>query len=148
HGTADEYTTSAGNVVATLYADSTHATAFPAVTLTTAGSGKAAAFTYDLAKSIIQTRQGNPAWAAQERDGQTPIRADDMFFGGASPDWVDLNKVAIPQADEQQRFLANIIHRATLDQMPLPRLWYLPKGNKAVVIMTGDDHSSGGTAGR
>ena len=25
------------------------------------------------------------------------------------PDWVDLNKVAIPQADEQQRLLANLI---------------------------------------
>src|SRR5438874_6288233 len=31
---------------------------------------------------------------------------------------------------------------------PLPRFWYFPNGNKAVVIMTGDDHANGGTAGR
>ena len=75
--------------------------------------GQVAAFTYDLAKSVIYTRQGNPAWSGQERDGILPIRSDDLFFGAAAgdsrPDWVDLNKVAIPQADEQQRLLANII---------------------------------------
>ena len=32
--------------------------------------------------------------------------------------------------------------------MPLPRFWYLPRGDKAVVVMTGDDHGNGGTAGR
>jgi hypothetical protein len=31
---------------------------------------------------------------------------------------------------------------------PLPRFWYFPSGSKAVVIMTGDDHANGGTAGR
>src|SRR6185436_6393708 len=152
HGTADEYTTSAGNVVATLYSDSTHATAFPAVTLTTAGSGKAAAFTYDLAKSIIQTRQGNPAWASQERDGQAPIRSDDLFFGAKAgdfqADWVDLSKVQIPQADEQQRLLVNLIIQMTSGGRPLPRFWYLPRGLKAAVVMTGDDHAVQGPVAR
>ena len=32
--------------------------------------GQAAAFTYDLARSVVYTRQGNPAWAGQERDGE------------------------------------------------------------------------------
>jgi hypothetical protein len=32
--------------------------------------------------------------------------------------------------------------------MPLPRFWYLPRGNKAVIIMTGDDHGNAGTPGR
>ena len=32
--------------------------------------------------------------------------------------------------------------------MPLPRFWYFPRSEKAVVVMTGDDHASGGTAGR
>ena len=31
------------------------------------------------------------------------------------------------------------------DQMPLPRFWYFPRGEKAVVVMTGDDHGAGGT---
>ena len=35
-----------------------------------------------------------------------------------------------------------------LDRKPLPRFWYFPSGKKAVVIMTGDDHANGGTAGR
>jgi hypothetical protein len=34
------------------------------------------------------------------------------------------------------------------DRKPLPRFWYFPHGHKAVVIMTGDDHATGGTAGR
>ena len=32
--------------------------------------------------------------------------------------------------------------------MPLPRFWYFPRGEKAVVVMTGDDHGNGGTAGQ
>ena len=69
--------------IATLYANATTATSNPAVTLRTVGTsgGHAAAFAYDLATSIVYTRQGNPAWAAQERDGVSPIRSDDKFFG-------------------------------------------------------------------
>ena len=93
-----------------------------------------------------------PAWAGQERDGQPPIRSDDLFFGASAsdpqPDWVDLDKVAIPQADEQQRLLANLVLQMESTSMPLPRFWYLPRGDKAVVVMTGDDHGNGGTAGR
>ena len=92
---------------------------------------------------MIGTRQGNVAWAGQERDGQTEaIRSDDLFF----PDWLDMNRVAIPQADEQQRLLANLITQMDLDRTPLPRFWYLPRGGKAAVVLTGDDHGNGGTA--
>ena len=103
---------------------------------------------------MVYTRQGNPAWAGQYRDGQTDlIRSDDLFFGAKAgdvqPDWVDLSKVQIPQADEQQRLLANLIEQMSRDAMPLPRFWYLPNGDKAAVVMTGDDHgSTGGTAGQ
>ena len=27
----------------------------------------------------------------------------------------------------------------------MPRFWYFPRGEKAVVALTGDDHGSGGT---
>jgi len=154
HGGADQYVPAGATVVATLYSDATHVTAFPAVTLKAgvSGAGGAAAFTYDLARSIVYTRQGNPAWAGQERDGMAPIRSDDLFFGAKSgdiqPDWVDLSKVAIPQADEQQRLLANLILVMNSNRKPLPRLWYFPRGKKAVVVMTGDDHANGGTTGR
>jgi WD40 repeat protein len=153
HGVADRYTLSGATGVSTLYANAATATANPAVTLrSVTGGGQAAAFTYDLARSVVYTRQGNPAWAGQERDGQTPIRSDDLYYGAATvnpaPDWVDLNKVQIPQADEQQRLLANLILYMNQTRKPLPRFWYFPRGLKAVVIMTGDDHGNGGTAGR
>ena len=35
-----------------------------------------------------------------------------------------------------------------LDRTPLPRFWYLPRGEKAAVVMTGDDHGHGGTTGQ
>ena len=155
HGTADLYTLNGATAVATLYSSATTATPYPAVTLRTGigSGGSAAAFTFDLARSVVLTRQGNPAWESQARVGQGgPIRAGDMFYGPASfdpqPDWIDLNKVAIPQADEQQRLLANLILHLNRDRMPIPRFWYLPFGKRAAVVMTGDDHGNGGTAGR
>jgi WD40 repeat protein len=154
HGTADRYSLSGARAVATLYSDASTATSSPAVTLRDVGvsGGQAAAFTYDLARSVVYTRQGNPGWSGQERDGASPIRSDDLYFGAAAgdprPDWVDLGKVAIPQADEQQRLLTNLILAITEDRKPLPRLWFLPRGEKAAVVMTGDDHGNNGTAGR
>ncbi|HLG40162.1 MAG TPA: DUF4082 domain-containing protein, partial [Chitinophagaceae bacterium] len=147
HGAANLYTLNGATSIATLYSDANTPTGNPAITIVNAGAngGKAIAFAYDLAKSIVYTRQGNPAWAGQKRDGQAgPIRSDDLFY----PDWIDFNKVSIPQADEQQRLLANIILQSNLHRKPLPRLWYLPKGLKAAIVMTGDDHANNGTAGR
>ena len=149
HDTADLWTGGGGaTVAATLFSNASTSTGRPAVTLRTVGAGKAAAFTYDLARSVVYTRQGNPAWAGQERDGTAPIRSDDMFFGAGQSTWVDMNKVAIPQADEQQRLLADLITEMNADRMPVPRFWYLPRGEKAAVIMTGDDHGNGGTSGQ
>ena len=148
HGTADRYTLGSAFSLATLYSNAQIATINPAVTLRSVSTngGQAAAFTYDLARSIVYTRQGNPAWAGQDRDGNPPIRSDDLFYGAASydpqPDWVDFNKVAIPQADEQQRLLANLIITMNSDKNLLPRFWYFPHGYEAVVVMTGDDHGS------
>ncbi|WP_298435884.1 DUF4082 domain-containing protein [Geobacter sp.] len=154
HGTADRYALSGAASLATLYSSATTATSSPAVTLRNVGTmgGQAAAFAYDLARSAVYTRQGNPAWSGQERDGDTVIRSDDLFYGAASfdpqPDWVDLGKMAIPQADEQQRLLANLVIQMNFDKKPLPRFWYFPRNLQAVVVMTGDDHAGGGTAGR
>jgi hypothetical protein len=154
HGTADQYTLNGATAVATLYTNATSPTTYPAVTMRSVGSngGEAAAFTYDLARSVVYTRQGNPAWAGQDRDGVAPIQSDDLFYGAKTGDvqrdWVDMSKVAIPQADEQQRLLVNVIERMAQDRKPLPRLWYLPRGKKAAIVMTGDDHAAGGTAGR
>jgi len=147
HSTANLYTLNGAASIATLYATSSTVSENPAVTMREYGTngGKAVAFAYDLAKSVVYTRQGNPLWAGQKRDAQDgPIRSDDLFF----PDWIDFDKVSIPQADEQQRLLANIILLGNLHKKPLPRFWYLPRKLKAAVIMTGDDHAQGGTIGR
>jgi hypothetical protein len=152
HGTADVYALNGATAIATLYSSATTATANPAVTIRTAGTGKVAAFTYDLARSVVYTRQGNPAWSGQERDGTAPIRSDDLFFGpktgDVQPNWVDLSKVAIPQADEQQRLLINLMMYMNGAKKPLPRFWYFPKGVQAAVVMTGDDHAGGSTGPR
>ncbi|WP_405361500.1 Ig-like domain-containing protein [Kitasatospora sp. NBC_00085] len=149
HGPADLYTLSGATAVATLYSDAATATANPAVTLRTAGGGRAAAFSYDLARSVVQTRQGNIAWAGQQRDSTDGYEASEMFFGtGGQPDWNNLDKALIPIADEQQRLLANLITLVDAANKPLPRFWYFPRDVKAVVVMTGDDHGVGGTAGR
>jgi hypothetical protein len=149
HGTADRYSLGDARAVATLYSNASTATQDPAVTLRDVGTngGQAAAFTYDLARSVVYTRQGNPEWAGQNRDGAISdpgLRPNDLFY----PDWVNLNKVAIPQADEQQRLLANVIEFTNKDKKPLPRFWYFPRGEEAVVVMTGDDHANGGTDGQ
>jgi len=154
HGAADRYTTAGAQTIATLYSDASTSTANPAVTMREVGEngGHAAAFTYDLAKSVVYTRQGNPAWNEEERDGISPVRSDDLFYGAKEgdeqPDWVNLDKAEIPQADEQQRLLTNLIERMNLDRKPLPRFWFLPEDHKAAVVMTGDDHGNNGTTGR
>jgi hypothetical protein len=149
HGTADRWSAVGAATVATLYSDADTATSFPAVTLRNVGGagGQAAAFTYDLAHSVVATRQGDIGLAGVEHDGQLEAkRSDELFWPGG---FLDLNKVAIPQADEQQRLLANLITQMSLDRAPLPRFWYLPRGEKAAVVLTGDDHAiTNGTAGQ
>jgi hypothetical protein len=153
HGVAYRYAVATGTqAVATLYSDATTGTSNPAVTLRSVGKagGQAAAFTYDLATSVIRTHQGNPAWVGQSRDGLSPIRPDALFYGPAAddpePDYLNLDKVAVPQADEQQRLLVNLITLMDSDRRPLPRLWYFPNGALAVLVMAGDDHGTmGGT---
>jgi fibronectin type 3 domain-containing protein len=151
HGSADLYSLNGATSVATLYTNASTATSSPAVTMRNVGAngGHAAAFAYDLARSVVYTRQGNPAWAGQERDGVAPTRPDDMFFGAKAgdvqPDWLDTSKISVPQADEQQRLLVNMIESMA---RPVPRYWYLPRMLKAALVLTGDDHAVGGTAGR
>ncbi|MGC2322970.1 MAG: DUF4082 domain-containing protein, partial [Terriglobales bacterium] len=144
HGPADLYTLNGATSYATLYSSASTATTNPAVILNRTGSGQAAAFTYDLARSVVLTREGNPAWSGQARDSANapPIRSYNLWYGGSSPDYIDFNKIQIPQADEQQRLLANLMLQMNSGKKPLPRFWYLPKGLKAAVVMTGDDHGS------
>lgn len=150
HGVADKYVTSSDTaILATLYSNGTTATVNPAVTMRSVGTngGQAVAFTYDLARSVVYTHQGNPSWSGQDRDGNGVIRPNDLFYGNmvgdVRSDYVDLTKVAIPQADEQQRLLANIITEVNKDRQPLPKFSYFPYNKKAVIVLAADDHANG-----
>ncbi len=107
----------------------------PLVTMHRFGQGMAALWTFDLARAVALIRQGNPAWADQERDLMAGIRASDMFV-----DWINLDRIAIPQADEHQRLLSLVVEEVS--PIPLPRLWYLPANASAALIATGDAHGS------
>ncbi|WP_263358453.1 Ig-like domain-containing protein [Acidicapsa ligni] len=152
HGSADLYDLHEATPLALLYRDAKTATPYPASCMRSFGHGNVVLFSYDLARSIVYTRQGNPLWSGIDRDGIPPVRSDDLFYGASKtdqqPDWVDPAQIAIPQADEQQRLLANIITLTNAEKKPLPHFWYLPRGLKAVIVMTGDDHGKGGTVGR
>src|SRR4051812_8588676 len=69
HGAARTYALDGAREVAGLYFTSSTPSPYPAVTLRSVGrrGGQAAAFAYDLARSVVYTRQGNPAWAGDER---------------------------------------------------------------------------------
>ncbi len=109
-----------------------------AVTLAKLGTGHIASFAFDVARSIVLTRQGNPLWVDQERDGSEPLRPNDLFY----PDFISMAHAAIPAADELQRLLANLV--VSLAPLPLPRYWYLPDKRRAALIMAGDDHATDG----
>ena len=152
HGAADLYRLDSAAAVADLYRTADAPAGHPAVTLRKVGRGQAAAFAYDLARSVVYTRQGNPAWSRQPRSGGRPRRSHDLFYGPSPldprPDWVDFSRIAIPQADEQQRLLVNLLVQLSTAKRPLPRFWYLPSGHKAAVVMTGDDHGKWSPAPR
>lgn len=135
HGDADLYKLTGAVPVAWLYHDREVASSYPAVTINQYGNGLAAMWAYDLAKSIAYMRQGNPARANQDLDGLNGIRTVDLFV-----DWIDLDRISIPQADEQQRLFINLLTLLSQGKRPLPRIWYFPEDENSILIATGDSH--------
>jgi hypothetical protein len=132
HGSAQNDVPAVGTqVLATLYANATSATAYPAVVR----AGTTVTWTYDLAQSVVYTRQGNPA-NAFDPDGP-PYRVGDVYYNA-----IDLDKVGIPYADVQTRMFARAITDLLAGVMPLPRLWYFPGTNKTLVVLTADSHAN------
>jgi hypothetical protein len=146
HGEIDQHEVLPGckaeiTTVAHLYAAANMKPPSVAIAMRRLGYGTITTFSYDLARSIVYTRQGNPNWVNQERDGSEPRRPNDLFY----PDHLDRNLMAVPQADEHQRLLANLI--ITTAPIPLPRYWYFPGTRRAAIVMVGDDHATrNGTA--
>ena len=134
HATADLCRINGCTKIASLYNDAKTSTNYPAVVINNYGSGHAVAFMYNLSESIAYTRQGNPLFAGQEKDGIKGIRAMDMFVNG----WVDTSKNILNQADEQMRLLSHCIEKLASYRKPLPRFWYFPDTLNCLVTLTND----------
>jgi hypothetical protein len=131
-------------IIATLSSNRRLSGSPPALALREVGhGGHIASFSYDLATSVIYTRQGSPAAAGVERDGSAPIRPNDMFMGsGDELAHLDRSRIGIPQSDEQMRLLSNLLVELHAETSPLLRFWYLPDGKKAALVMAADDHGT------
>lgn len=137
HGTADHYYLAGAQAIAWLATDTQTKTDFPAVTIHHHEQGWAALWAFDLARSVAYTRQGNPALANVAAEEWNGIRACNMF-----KDWLDLDRITIPQADEQQRLLVNLVSLLSQEVRPLPRLWYFPGAAAGMFVATSDWHAN------
>ncbi|MCU0494819.1 MAG: hypothetical protein MUD01_24805 [Chloroflexaceae bacterium] len=131
HGMVRHVALDGAAVVATL----NQPNGLPLVTSHRYGQGHTIYWAFDLPRSVALTRQGNPFVVGQEQDGIPGLRAADLFI-----DWIDLDRIQVPQADEQQRLLVHTLNLLAADHAPLPRLWYFPNGAKALLVATGDAH--------
>lgn len=135
HGSAQLYRYAGAETIAWLCPDRDSMSLNPAMAVNHFGEGLAVLYAFDLAKCIAYMRQGNPNRINQDVDGLNGVRTVDMFM-----DWIDLERIQIPQADELQRMFINILN--FLSKRPLPRLWYFPEDKKSLLIATGDSHSN------
>jgi large repetitive protein len=134
HGIADKYSVDSGKTDAVLYFDPATKSDFPAVVSNNYGKGHSMAFLYNLPKSIVYTRQGNPLFAGIEKDGIPGLRGMDLFADG----WLDNSNSTINQADEHMALLSHSIERMSTYTRPLPRFWYFPDTLKCLVTLTND----------
>ena len=145
HGTATNFIADVGaTTLATLYSNQTTPvynslnpqSGYPAVVQ----SGRTVTWAYDLARSVLYTRQGDPGNAGVDRDGLQPIRTNDIFYN-----WIDKDRVYIPHADIQMRLFARTITDLLADTLPLPRLWDFPNAARTLFIVTADSHANPGS---
>lgn len=135
HGRAQSYLPDGADVVAWVWESATIDHSFCAVTIQHLGRGVIAMWAFDLARSIVLTRQGNPQLAKIPDPRWDGLRAVNMFV-----DWIDLDRIQIPQADEQQRLFGNMLSMLVDSTHPLPRIWYFPHSADSMIVATGDSH--------
>lgn len=150
HGDADDYLLDGATALAHFRDGLGTPSSAPAVTVARHGAGHAVAFAFDLAATVVLMRQGNPAWANTEGDAAAGVvrplpsesgaggeyRPMDMFCRLDGALWFEPSLLGVPQADELQRFFANVVLDAA--DRRLPRLWYLPGTHRTVIVNTGD----------
>ena len=141
HGKGEKFKINNCRIIASFCADSCLKNDSPAVVSCKYGKGHSVAFLYDLPKSIVLTRQGNPLSAGIEKDGIPGLRGMDLFTDG----WLDNSNSTINQADEQMMLLSHCIEKLNIHKTPLPRLWYFPDSLKCLVTLTNDGEFRGET---
>jgi hypothetical protein len=139
HGAADLYELGGATKLADLFADANKSTDLPAVCVNKFGKGTSIAFTYNLPKNIVYTRQGNPGFAGIEKDGILGLRGMDLHTDG----WVDVSKNTINQADEHMHLFVHCLENLTLNTKPLPRIWYFPDSLNCLAVLDNDGEFSG-----
>ena len=138
HGDADRYMLDGGAEIAKIFEGRDTVNTSPGIVLHNYGKGHSIAFAYNLPKSIVYTRQGNPANAGLEKDGILGIRAMDLFTHG----WLDTTQNILNQADEQMRILSHGIEYMSSFIKPFPRFWYFPDSLECVVTLNNDGEDS------
>ncbi len=139
HGAADICALAGGSQIAALSSGKSTGESYPAIVSNLFKKGQAIAFLYNLPKSVVYSRQGNPLYAGLEKDGIPGLRGMDMFTDG----WVDTENSTINQADEQITLLSHCIEKMTNSVKPLPRFWYFPDTLKCIVTLTNDGEYKG-----
>ena len=132
-GVSDHFGLAGATTVATLYATRDLSANRPAVVR----HNRTAAWSFDLARSTAYVRQGDPAFAGLDRDGQPFYSTGDIFF-----QTIDLERIGVPHADVQMRLFSRVITDLLVDSQPLPRLWYFPGASRTVLVPTSDSHTS------
>ncbi len=104
------------------------------------GKGKIGIFPFNLPKSILLTRQGNPQWKDSKGDTWGVIRPADLFYRLSGERWIDFENADIPQADFLQRFFIKQV--ISFSPVPLPRIWYFPNLEKVCFSIVADSDSA------
>ncbi len=138
HGSADIYQEDQKiSVIAYVKEEKDAAANYPGLFTLTSGKGTACIFSFNLAESILLTRQGNPLWTNSKGDASGSLRANDLFYRQSGEEmWIDRDNSDLPQADFLQRFFVDQI--ISFSSFPLPRVWYFPGMQKSSFTIVAD----------
>jgi len=135
HGEGDLYRNRQAEVIAWFSGSCGQKTGYPAIFVNDAGKGKAAAFAYDLAASVVLFHQGlkenASTGSSPDTDGDAAYKPNDLFYG-----YLDERLKNIPQADIHQDILVNLIKEFL--PLPVPRAWHFPDATPAAALIDGD----------
>lgn len=137
HGQADLYQLSGGHALGWLSGQLGLRTAYPALVTHSHGSGRTAAFVFDLAACTVLFHQGQQHQASNgpcpDPNADGAYKPDDFFFK-----YLDERVKTIPQADCYAHILVALIDQFRAGKAPVPRLWYYPAAAPAIAFLDGD----------